>query len=333
MKMNEQKEEVMGRTSYVNGKPPWFTERLNVLAANIESVIIGKKDVVNLSLVALLCRGHLLIEDVPGLGKTMLARTMAGSLALQFKRVQFTPDLLPSDITGVSIFNQIKGEFEFKPGPIFTNILLADEINRASPRTQSSLLECMEEMQVTVDGTTNPLPPIFMVIATQNPIELHGTYPLPEAQLDRFFMRIKVGYPFLDHEVQIMKMQIKEHPIHSVHSVVSEAELREMQEAVKHIHIDETVLEYIVKIVNATRKHPNLILGASPRGSLNLMRASQAQALIQNIDYVEPSLLKIVAKPVLTHRVILKPQARLQGVTEEQIIEEILTAVPVPVLQ
>jgi MoxR-like ATPase len=305
--------------------------QLTALGDNIGKVFIGKKDVVDLALITLLCHGHLLLEDVPGLGKTMLARTIAGSLALKFRRIQFTPDLLPSDITGVSIYNQKNGEFEFKPGPLFTNVLLADEINRATPRTQSALLEAMEERQVTADGATQTLPRVFIVIATQNPIELQGTYPLPEAQLDRFFMRIRVGYPSVDEEMQIMAMQVKQHPIHAVAPVISEADLAAMQEAVKAVHIEKTVARYIAELTEATRRHEDLALGASPRGSLALMKASQALALIRGLDFVEPSLVKNIAKPVLAHRLILKPQARLKGVTREKVVDEVLGGVVVPV--
>lgn len=308
-----------------------FQESLSALIGNIGKVIVGKREVIDLAAATLLCRGHLLIEDVPGLGKTMLARAIAGSLALRFKRVQFTPDLLPSDITGVSIFNQKSGEFEFRPGPVFTNILLADEINRATPRTQSSLLECMEESQVTADGKTYRLPRVFMVVATQNPIELQGTYPLPEAQLDRFFMRISIGYPSADEEVRVMEMQIREHPIRSISTVLSDSALREMQEAVAAVHIDKAVKGYIVKIVDATRKHQDLLLGSSPRGSLSLMRASQAIAILAGKDYVEPTMVKRAALPVLGHRLILKPQSRLRGTTEKKVLDEILNAIAVPV--
>ncbi len=304
---------------------------LTMLANNIEKVIVGKRESVELACVTLLCRGHLLIEDVPGLGKTMLARAIASSLALHFRRVQFTPDLLPSDITGVSIFNQKKSEFEFKAGPVFTNILLADEINRTTPRTQSSLLECMEEYQVTVDGTTYRLPQIFMVIATQNPIELQGTYPLPEAQLDRFFMRIKMGYPSTDQEVIIMEMQAKEHPIHAITPVASESSMKTLQDAVKEVFIGPPVKRYIVELVNATRKHPHVSLGASPRGSLGLMRAAQALALVRGAEFAEPSLIKEIVKPVLSHRIIVKPQSRLGGITPDKVLEEIMNTVPVPV--
>ena len=306
---------------------------LQKLSENIEKVIVGKKDVIDLAVITLLCRGHLLIEDVPGLGKTMLARAIAGSLALQFKRIQFTPDLLPSDITGVSIYNQKNGEFEFRSGPVFTNILLADEINRTTPRTQSSLLESMEESQVTIDGKSYPLPETFMVIATQNPIELQGTYPLPEAQLDRFFMKIKVGYPTIAQEVKVMEMQVKEHPIHSIASVLSGDNLKTMQDAVKDVYLDKSVKEYIVRIVDATREHAHLNLGASPRGSIYLMRAAQAMALLQGVGFVEPSIVKQMAVPVLSHRIMVKPQSKLQGITPEKVLEDILSSVSVPVRQ
>lgn len=310
---------------------PRIQKALCALSDNIEQVIVGKKEVIELAIIALLCRGHLLIEDVPGLGKTMLARTIAGSLSLDFKRVQFTPDLLPSDITGVSIYNQKSTEFDFRPGPVFTNLLLADEINRATPRTQSSLLEAMEERQVTTDSTTRPLPPVFMVIATQNPIELQGTYPLPEAQLDRFFMRLSVGYPARHEEVRVMEMQIREHPINGIKPVLSEEQLRFMQNAVAAVHIDRKLLTYIVDIVNATRKRPELQVGASPRGSIALMRAAQAMTLLKGMEFVEPTVIKNLACHVLTHRVIVKPQARLTGLTEKLVIEEILQGIPAPV--
>lgn len=310
---------------------PRIQKALSALTNNIEQIIVGKREVIDLAIISLLCRGHLLIEDVPGLGKTMLARAIAGSLSLDFKRVQFTPDLLPSDVTGVSIYNQKSGEFDFRPGPVFTNLLLADEINRATPRTQSSLLESMEERQVTTDGTTRPLPPVFMVVATQNPIELQGTYPLPEAQLDRFFMRVSVGYPARNEEVRVMEMQMREHPIHGIKPVLTEEHVRFMQNAVTEAHIDRSLLAYIVDIVNATRKHPELQVGASPRGSLSLMRAAQAMVLLRGMEFVEPTVIKTLARHVLTHRLIVKPQARLKGTTETKVVEEILQGIPAPV--
>lgn len=310
---------------------PRIQKAIRALAENIEQVIVGKREVIELAIITLLCRGHLLIEDVPGLGKTMLARAIAGSLSLDFKRVQFTPDLLPSDITGVSIYNQKSAEFNFCPGPVFTNFLLADEINRATPRTQSSLLEAMEERQVTTDGTTRPLPQVFMVVATQNPIELQGTYPLPEAQLDRFFMRVSVGYPARNEEVRVMEMQINKHPIHGLKPVLNEEHVRFMQTAVTEAHIDQALLAYIVDIVNATRKHPDLLVGASPRGSLSLMRAAQTMSLLRGLEFVEPTLIKTLARHVLTHRLIVKPQSRLKGITEVSVVEEILQGIPAPV--
>jgi MoxR-like ATPase len=308
-------------------------ESLTALTNNIEKVIVGKRNSIQLALIALICRGHILIEDVPGLGKTMLARSLASSLALRFRRVQFTPDLLPSDITGVSVYSQKSGEFEFKPGPVFTNILLADEINRTTPRTQSSLLESMEESQVTIDGKTYILPKVFMVMATQNPIELQGTYPLPEAQLDRFFMKIAMGYPSPDEEISIMEMQKKEHPIRSIRPVLSGSDLNAVQDAVSEVYVDKSVLKYIADIVHETRRHQDLRFGASPRGSLSLMRASQAMALLKGKDYVEPTAVKMLAGPVLCHRIILKPQSKLRGTNEEKIIDEVLRAVPAPVIK
>lgn len=308
-----------------------FQESLNALTNNIETVIVGKRNIIHLAIITLLCRGHLLIEDVPGLGKTMMARTLASSLALRFRRIQFTPDLLPSDVTGFWIFNQKSSEFEFKPGPVFTNILLADEINRTTPRTQSSLLECMEEFQVTVDGKTYRLPEVFMVIATQNPIELQGTYPLPEAQLDRFFMKVGIGYPTPDEEISIMDMQRHQHPVRSVKPVLPENALKEMQNAVRDIYIDKSIMKYIADIVSQTRAHQDLQVGASPRGSLALMRASQAMTFLKGRDFVEPTVVKLIAKPVLCHRLIMKPQSRLRGMTEEKVLDEILRKVPAPV--
>jgi MoxR-like ATPase len=305
--------------------------KLNGLLINIEKVIFGKRPVIELAVISLMCRGHLLIEDVPGVGKTMLAMAISKSLDLGFKRVQFTPDLLPSDITGVSIFNQKTSEFEFKPGPVFTNILLADEINRATPRTQSSLLEAMEERHVTVDGRTHPLPEVFMVIATQNPIELHGTYPLPEAQLDRFFMRISIGYPTNDKEVEVMDSQRQAHPINSISAILTAKDLMTIQDAVTNVYIDSSIMEYIVRIMEATRRHDDLALGASPRGSLSLMRASQAMALLRGKEFVDPYTVKSLSGPVLNHRIILKPESRLKGLTEEKVIEDVLRTVAPPV--
>lgn len=304
---------------------------LNKLIANIENVIVGKRFAIELALVTLICRGHLLIEDVPGLGKTMLARALAASLAMDFKRIQFTPDLLPSDVTGVSIYNQKTGEFVFKQGPVFTNILLADEINRATPRTQSAMLECMGEYQVTADGVTYAMSDVFMVIATQNPIDLQGTYPLPEAQLDRFFMRIPMDYPSPDEEIQIMTMQAKEHPINNLQPVLGQREVLEMMDAVKNVHVDPAVMRYVAEVVGATRHHEDLRLGASPRGSLALMRAAQAMALVRGMDFVDPPIVKRVALPVLAHRILLKPTAQLAGKTPTALIDEVLDSLTVPV--
>lgn len=300
------------------------------LRSNIETVIIGKADVIELAAVALLCEGHILLEDVPGVGKTMLARAFAASLGLKFKRIQFTPDLLPSDVTGVSVFNQKTTDFEFRPGPILANIVLSDEINRATPRTQSSLLECMEERQMTVDGETLPLPRPFMVLATQNPIEYEGTFPLPEAQLDRFLMKLKLGYPTADEESTILVKLEKKHPIEDVACVVMPEELQSAQEAVKNIYVEESVRKYIVELVRETRRHADVALGASPRGSLALYKTCQAIAAIRGRDYVLPDDAKLLAVPVLGHRLILKPETHLRGQTAEKVIASILSKVPVP---
>lgn len=299
---------------------------------NIEKVIVGKTEVIRDAVVSLLCRGHLLIEDVPGVGKTVLAKALSRSIKADFKRLQFTPDLLPSDVTGSTIFDQKKANFYFRKGPIFTNILLADEINRGTPRTQSSLLECMEEQQVSVDGETHFLPDLFFVIATQNPIELHGTYPLPEAQLDRFFMKISIGYPTLNQEVDVIKQNnTTEHPIKFLESVSNAQKVLNLQKEVTSIHIDESLINYIAKVVNATREHKDIQLGASPRGSLALCKASQACAILANQNFVKPDYIKDMAKPVLRHRIILQPQARLTGITPDMIIEEILDDISVPI--
>jgi MoxR-like ATPase len=305
-------------------------ELVGRVKTNIERVIVGKPDVVELALITLLSDGHLLIEDVPGTGKTMLARALAGSLALHFKRIQFTPDLLPSDVTGLTVYHQKTEEFAVRPGPVFSNILLADEINRATPRTQAALLECMGESQVTVDGKTYALPKTFFVIATQNPIESQGTFPLPEAQLDRFLMKISVGYPGRAEEVSILFAQQHEHPINGLSRVAGEAEVQSMRAAVKDVHVDPAIGEYIVDIVAGTRAHPSLAAGSSPRGSLALMRASQAAAYARGESFVRPHVVKRMAPYVLAHRVILHPQVRISGATTERVIAEILNRVPVP---
>ncbi|HEY5489296.1 MAG TPA: MoxR family ATPase, partial [Candidatus Limnocylindrales bacterium] len=297
--------------------------------ANVERVIIGKHHEVRLALVALLCQGHLLIEDVPGTGKTVLAKALAKSLGCSFRRIQFTPDLLPSDVTGLSIFNQKTHEFEFRPGPIMAQIVLADEINRATPKTQSSLLECMEERQATIDGVTYAMPRPFLVIATQNPIEYEGTFALPEAQLDRFLLRLHLGYPGMLEEIVILDEQKKTHPIDDLQVVASLEELRAMQEGVRDIYVDSSVSEYIVRLVNATRNHPDVYLGASPRGSLALYRAGQAFAALGGRDYVIPDDVKAVAVPALAHRTIVKTAATVRDVDAVLIIRELLDSVPV----
>ena len=304
-----------------------FAQRL---IANVERVIVGKREAVELAVIGLLCQGHLLIEDVPGTGKTMLARSIARSLGCSFSRIQFTPDMLPSDVTGVSIYNQATRQFEFRPGPIMAQIVLADEINRATPKTQAALLEAMEERQVTVDGVTRPLPRPFMVLATQNPIEYEGTFPLPEAQLDRFLMRIRLGYPETEDEIRILEQQQFRHPIEELEQVASVEELLEAQEAVRAVYVAPRLKRYIVDLTRRTREYPDVYLGASPRGSLTLYRAGQARAAIHGRDFVLPDDVKALAIPALGHRVIVGPTARMRDVTAEQIVEEILRQVPVP---
>ena len=303
--------------------------RIQAVVGNVEKVIFGKHNEVELALVALTCHGHILVEDVPGTGKTVLAKAIARSLGCSFRRIQFTPDLLPSDVTGVSIFNQRTNTFEFRPGPIMSQIVLADEINRATPKTQSALLEAMEEHQVTVDGVTYQLPEPFLVMATQNPIEYEGTFPLPEAQLDRFFIRLQLGYPKDREEIAILDAQRVIHPLETIVQVISAEELLEAQSAVKDIHIADQVKAYVVAVVNATRSHPDVYLGASPRGSLALARASQAYALLQGRDFVLPDDVKQLAAPTLAHRLILQPQARLKDLAATTVIAEVLASVPV----
>jgi MoxR-like ATPase len=297
---------------------------VNQIIDNIEKVIIGKRSAIELVMVALLCEGHVLLEDVPGSGKTMLARSIATSLGIDFKRVQCTPDLLPNDVTGVSIFNQKTGEFEFRPGPVFVNILLADEINRATPRTQSALLEAMQEQQTTVDGVTRALPRPFLVLATQNPIEYEGTFPLPEAQLDRFLMRLSLGYPSIEDERQILINLWREHPITHLEKVVDGMELLNLQKTIWDVHVDETLQAYIVRLVDATRSHPDLALGVSPRGSLALFKASQALAAIRGRDHVRPDDVKYLVTVTLAHRLIVKPEAELRGRTPGSILNDVL---------
>jgi MoxR-like ATPase len=297
---------------------------------NVEKVIIGKHDVVELTLLALLCQGHILIEDVPGTGKTILARAVARSIGCSFRRIQFTPDMLPSDVTGVSVFNQKTQEFEFRPGPVFAQIVLSDEINRATPKTQSSLLEAMEERQATVDGRTYPMEKPFLVLATQNPIEYEGTFPLPEAQLDRFMLRIRIGYPDKASEVAILGAQQYTHPITTLDQIVSQEELLQAQEAVKQIYADNLIKEYIVNLCVATRDHPDVYLGVSPRGSLALYRTSQALAAIRHRDYIIPDDVKFLAEPTLAHRLIISPAARIKNVDPLEVIEDILASIQVP---
>ena len=297
--------------------------------ANVERVIVGKHHEVRLALVALLCRGHLLIEDVPGTGKTVLAKAIARSLGCSFRRIQFTPDLLPSDVTGLSIYNQKTHEFEFRTGPIMAQVVLADEINRATPKTQSSLLECMEERQATIDGVTYTMPDPFLVIATQNPIEYEGTFALPEAQLDRFMLRLKLGYPQPIEEIVILDEQKRWHPLEEIEDVCSVDELRELQAAVREIYIDSTVSDYIVRVVNATRTHPDVYLGASPRGSLALYRAGQALAALMGRDYVIPDDVKLLAEPALAHRLIIKTSSSIHDVQPAAVVRELLETVPV----
>ncbi len=300
------------------------------ITANVERVIVGKHAEVELVAIALICQGHVLIEDVPGVGKTMLAKALAKSLGCVFRRIQFTPDMLPSDVTGVSIFNQKTREFEFRPGPIMAQIVLTDEINRATPKTQSALLECMEELQITVDGVTYKLNEPFMVLATQNPIEYEGTFPLPEAQLDRFLMRIGLGYPDPAEEIAIMDLQRRVHPIEDIGQVASAEEVLLLQHLAKEIYIDPLIKEYIVALTGATRNHSEVYLGASPRGSLALYKTSQARAALQGRDYVIPDDIKALAGPALAHRLIVNPSARMRNVDQRAIIEEIVEGTPVP---
>jgi len=297
---------------------------------NVERVIIGKHEEVEMALVAMLCRGHVLIEDVPGVGKTVLAKSLAKSIGCSFRRIQFTPDLLPSDVTGVSVFNQKTREFEFRPGPIMAQIVLVDEINRATPKTQSALLESMEERQVTVDDRTYKMPEPFLILATQNPIEYEGTFPLPEAQLDRFLMRISLGHPEPAEEIRILDAQQFIHPLETIEQVVAAEELLAAQEEVKAIHVDPLIKEYIVSVVNATRDYPDVYLGASPRGSLGLHKTGQALAAIRGRDYVVPDDIKVLAEPVLAHRLIVSPSARIKNVDTRYVVQDILTSVPVP---
>lgn len=298
---------------------------------NVESVIVGKHDEVELTFIALMCQGHVLIEDVPGVGKTVLAKAFARSIGCTFRRIQFTPDLLPSDVTGVSIYSQKTGEFEFRPGPIVAQVVLADEINRATPKTQSALLECMEERQITVDGTSYLLPRPFIVLATQNPIEYEGTFPLPEAQLDRFLLRVNLGYPKKRDEIAMLERQQVQHPIERLGEVITAQELIGLQEMIRQgVYVDGLIRDYIVSIIGATRSHPDVYLGASPRGSLALFRASQARAALAGRDYVLPDDVKALVIPTLGHRLIVNPGARIKHTETATILQEILETVPVP---
>ncbi len=296
------------------------------IVGNVEQVIVGKRDTIELLVVALLCEGHVLIEDVPGVGKTMLARSMAVSLGGQFKRLQCTPDLLPNDVTGVSVFNQQSAQFEFRPGPIFVNVLLADEVNRATPRTQSALLEAMQERQVTVDGVTRPLPRPFLVMATQNPIEYEGTFPLPEAQVDRFLMRLAVGYPSGSDEKTILINLRREHPISRLQPVVDGQELLTFQQQIWDVHMDDSLQDYIVRLVTATRQHPDLALGGSPRASLALFKTSQALAALRGRDHVIPDDIKYLVEVTLGHRLIVRPEAELRGRTRLTVLKDVLAS-------
>ncbi len=300
------------------------------LIVNLEHVIVGKRQSIELVVIGLLCHGHVLIEDVPGVGKTVLARSLAKSVGCMFNRIQFTPDMLPSDVTGVSIYNQETRKFEFRQGPVIGNIILADEINRATPKTQSALLEAMEERQVTVDGVTHPLPKPFMVLATQNPIEYEGTFPLPEAQLDRFLIRVRLGYPNPSDEIKIMEDQQVRHPIETLETVVSAREVIRAMEAIKKVFVSAAVKRYIIELVSRTRQSGDVYLGASPRGSLALFRTGQARAALLGRDHVLPDDIKALAGPVLAHRIIIGPAARMRELSTDRIVQEIVYSLPVP---
>ena len=300
------------------------------IVENVSKVIVGKKSIVEHALSAVVAQGHILIEDVPGVGKTMLAKSISASIGCSFKRIQFTPDLLPSDIVGISIYNQRTGEFQFRAGPVMAQMVLVDEINRATPKTQSALLEAMEELQVSVDGDSRTLDRPFVVIATQNPIEYEGTFPLPEAQLDRFLMRISLGYPSFAEEMSIIEQQEQVHPINELRSVATPEDIIDLQEACKNIYVDNTVREYIVSLIDATRNHENVSLGASPRASLGMFRAARGLAILRDRDYVIPDDIKELAYAVLAHRLILSPSARMKGLHTGQIISNLLESVPIP---
>ncbi|MFN9552631.1 MAG: AAA family ATPase [Pirellulaceae bacterium] len=300
------------------------------IIANVEKAIVGKRKQLVLSLVSWFSGGHILLEDVPGVAKTMLARALARSVGCRFKRVQCTPDLLPSDITGASIFDQKANEFVFRPGPVFTQILLADEINRATPRSQAALLEAMAEARVTVDGVTHTLEQPFLVIATQNPIDQEGTFPLPEAQLDRFLMKFQLGYPTMDEELKMLQMLEKQHPVDSLEAVETAVELKGCQEAIKGVYVDPKVRAYLMQIVQETRQHEDLLLGASPRASIALFRCGQAMAALRGRDFVLPDDIKKIVAPVLAHRLVLKPESRLRRLTSDQVVDSIVAEIAVP---
>ncbi|MFN2340140.1 MAG: AAA family ATPase [Halanaerobium sp.] len=307
-------------------------EKVQKIIDNVEEVILGKNRVIKLALAAMMAEGHILFEDVPGVGKTILVRSLARSIGCSFKRVQFTPDLLPSDITGVSIYNQKSNEFEFREGPILSQVVLADEINRATPRTQSALLESMAEKQITVEGISRRLADPFIVMATQNPIEYDGTFPLPEAQLDRFLIRLEIGYPESVDEEQILKNLQLQHPVEKLEAVMNDQEFIELQDDVKEVHVDKKLRKYIVSLVNQSRKHSDLELGASPRGSIALMKMSQAWAVVNERDYIIPDDIKEIAPAVLAHRLIIKSKSRLRGADKEKIIRDIVSRTEVPVI-
>ncbi len=316
----------------MNAPAPIVPEVSKRIIANVEQVIVGKRQQLILSLVAWFCEGHVLLEDVPGVAKTMLARALSRSVGCSFKRIQCTPDLLPSDVTGASVFNQKTTEFEFRPGPIFAQLVLADEINRATPRTQAALLEAMAEGRVTVDGVTRALNPPFLVIATQNPVDHEGTFPLPEAQLDRFLMKFSLGYPLMEEELKMLEMLQREHPVNQIKPVVSAEQLVACQREVREVYVDPKIQRYLMEIVHATRDNEELSLGGSPRASIALFRTSQAMASIRGRNFVQPDDVKRVAPSVLTHRVILKPESRLRKVTAEHVVSEIIAEIAVPVL-
>lgn len=305
--------------------------KLGRVIENIENVMVGKRDVSILSLVAILAGGHVLLEDVPGVGKTMMVRALSKSIGAEFKRIQFTPDLLPSDVTGVSIYNPKELKFEFREGPIFGNIILADEINRTSPKTQSALLEGMEEGSITVDGTTRILTKPFFVMATQNPVDYEGTYPLPEAQLDRFLFKLRMGYPTKAEEFEVLTLAERERPIYKIESVISNKEIVELQNEIQFVYVDDTIKNYIIEITGKTRKHPSVYLGASPRASIALMKAAQAYAFILGRDYIIPDDIQYLAPYTLAHRVILRSEAKFEGKSADELIHDIISKTPVPV--